>query len=273
MIRIRKSPDTPEVLLTRGLSATKALCDAFDASPADYRRGVKTFSDRDFERSIYASGPVKVALREAQHDKCAFCESRVSHVSHGDVEHFRPKSGFKQREADLLRRPGYYWLAYEWTNLFFCCQLCNQQFKKNLFPLKDGRRRARSHRHRLDREEPLLVDPSSQEPAQYLGFHEHIAHPVGGCREGRTTIDVLGLNREKLAGKREERLKSLRLVVASCIRLRAAVANSPEPEKVELMADLETHLREAATDPCEYAAMVRAYLATHMPDLLRQSTV
>src|SRR5207248_2896103 len=82
-------------------------------------------------------------------------ESFFAHTGYGDVEHFRPKGGYKQRETDELKRPGYYWLAYAWDNLFCSCQLCNQRFKRNLFPLRDGRRRARSHTHKLDKEQPL----------------------------------------------------------------------------------------------------------------------
>ena len=96
--------------------------------------------------------------------------NRVRHIGYGDVEHFRPKGGYKQRRRGPARRPGYYWLAYDWDNLFYSCQLCNQRFKRNLFPLRDGRRRARSHTHRLDKEEPLLVDPAEQDPSKYIGF-------------------------------------------------------------------------------------------------------
>jgi hypothetical protein len=48
-----------------------------------------------------------------------------------------------------LEQPGYFWLAYVWANLFLACQLCNQSFKKNLFPLADPAKRARSHLHDL----------------------------------------------------------------------------------------------------------------------------
>ncbi len=81
-----------------------------------------------------------------QHDKCAFCESKVSAIAYGDVEHFRPKAGYQQSHDDDLQRPGYYWLAYEWSNLFFSCSICNQQGKRNVFPLANPRRRATCHR-------------------------------------------------------------------------------------------------------------------------------
>ena len=129
MIRVDK-PIAPPVLTARGVNAAQAHCDDYTASPDDYRSGTKIF---DFDKSIYAATEVKDALLAAQRKKCAFCESLVRHISYGAVEHFRPKGGYKQRKSDTLKRPGYYWLAYDWDNLFFCCQLCNEQFKRNMF--------------------------------------------------------------------------------------------------------------------------------------------
>ncbi len=76
-----------------------------------------------FKKSIYANKVVKDALVVAQHSKCAFCESAFLHVAFGAVEHFRPKSGVKQRASDPLSRPGYFWLAYEWSNLLVVSSL------------------------------------------------------------------------------------------------------------------------------------------------------
>ena len=121
MIRIVKPITPPSILHTRGRQATRDLC-------AAYEQGERTF---DFDRTLFAAPSVKTALQQAQHNKCAFCESKFVHVGYGDVEHFRPKAGFQQGADDTLVRPGYYWLAYEWSNLFFSCQLCNQSFKRN----------------------------------------------------------------------------------------------------------------------------------------------
>jgi uncharacterized protein (TIGR02646 family) len=71
----------------------------------------------EFKASVYGAKSVKKTLLTAQHGKCAFCESKFEHVAFGDVEHFRPKGGWIQTDGDQLTRPGYYWLAYEWSNL------------------------------------------------------------------------------------------------------------------------------------------------------------
>ena len=166
----------------------------------------------EFDSSIYGAKSVKNALIKAQHGKCAFCESQVRHIAHGDVEHYRPKGGVRQNDGDPLEQPGYFWLAYVWENLFFACQLCNQSFKKNLFPLADPTRRARSHLDDLAAEEPMLIHPADEEPSAFIGFREEMAFPIDDDPRARTTIEVLGLNREELAEFRFDHLAPFKLL-------------------------------------------------------------
>jgi hypothetical protein len=46
-----------------------------------------------FNSDLYAARDVKQMLIEMQHGKCCFCESQITHVAYGDVEHFRPQAG------------------------------------------------------------------------------------------------------------------------------------------------------------------------------------
>ena len=64
----------------------------------------------------------KAQLKAESHGKCAYCEAQTDVVAHGDVEHFRPKSI-------------YWWLAYCYDNHLFSCQICNQTYKGNKFPV------------------------------------------------------------------------------------------------------------------------------------------
>lgn len=256
MIRIEK-PVAPAVLIDKGRIAARDLCSSFDASPAAYRSGVKTF---EFDRTLYAAAAVKEALRDCQSWKCAFCESHYHHIAYGDVEHLRPKASYKQRDADALKRPGYYWLAYDWTNLFGACQLCNQQFKRNLFPLRDGRRRARTHRHSIANEEPLLIDPSAKDPADYIGFREEYAYAIDECAEGACTIEVLGLNREALVEQRRDRLENLKALTLLRQLLEARIAEEPSREMVDRLNAVEAILAESIAPSGEYSAMARCYL-------------
>jgi hypothetical protein len=73
-----------------------------------------------FESSAWK--PAKGALKKDTGGKCAYCEASTDVVAHGDVEHFRPKSI-------------YWWLAFVFDNYLFSCQICNQTYKGDKFPI------------------------------------------------------------------------------------------------------------------------------------------
>ncbi len=244
MIAIDRPETAPKILLTKGAALGRKLRRAFD-------RGTRTVA---FDREVYGHEQVKTALREAQHGKCAFCESQVAHVAYGDVEHFRPKGGFRQREAGPLERPGYYWLAYSWENLLFACQVCNQRHKRSHFPLLNPKKRARHHRHAVEDERPAFIDPAGEDPAASLSFREEVPFPKN--KRGAATIEALGLKRGPLNEKRKDRLEELRgnFVLAYALSPEQAAMLA---EEVGLARDV---LRRALEDGGEFAAMVRAAL-------------
>lgn len=80
-----------------------------------------------FEAHNFVQNRWKVAKEQLfaeSSGKCAYCEADTRVVSHGDVEHFRPKSK-------------YWWLAYCYDNYLVACQVCNSVYKGNDFPLSD----------------------------------------------------------------------------------------------------------------------------------------
>lgn len=99
------------------------------AIPAQYRGATRRQrSRRLLDRRIAGLDPdtdvwkaSKPQLRTESDGKCAYCEGKASHVAHGDVEHFRPKSE-------------YWWLAYCYDNFLYSCQICNQTHKGSKFP-------------------------------------------------------------------------------------------------------------------------------------------
>ena len=141
MIRIYKPAEAPEILRTEGKKKRRVHSNDFTRHQLDHEQGRRRF---DFERRIYAHEAVKQVLVAAQHGKCCFCEKMVG--CHGEIEHFRPKAAVQQKRGKPLMRPGYYWLAYEWTNLYLACGTCNSREKLNLFPLANPDARVRSHR-------------------------------------------------------------------------------------------------------------------------------
>jgi uncharacterized protein (TIGR02646 family) len=261
VIRVNKPARAPAVLRERGREARDLLCKDYDAGGRDFL----------FDRKIYAHESVKKALRQAQHDKCCFCESKVSHISHGDVEHFRPKAACRQRSGGAPRRPGYYWLAYEWSNLFFCCQLCNQRHKKDLFPLMNPKARATSHHDDLAKERPLFLDPAGDDPESHIEFDQERARPRNGSRRGLVTIRALKLNRKELLARRHSHLEDLRKLhgaqdaLAEILRRVRRSGRRPSDLQQSTLAGLERRLDEHTHDSAEYAVMARAFLARAAP--------
>ena len=253
MIRINKPAEAPVILQNRGVKATSLFREQYDLDP-------KAYKNWKFDSRIYGAKSVKNALRNAQYDKCAFCESTGKHIAYGDVEHFRPKAGYRQRPKDPLTRPGYYWLAYDWSNLLFCCQLCNQQFKRNHFPLLNVSQRAKSHHDDIKSEQPLLIHPAIEAPSLFLDFRQEYLYAIDNNPRGRVTIEVLGLNREGLAEVRRDYLKQIEFLIESRNLIARKIATDPDPELVSHLAAINAHLVECAADSAKYAAMVRAAL-------------
>lgn len=248
MIALQRPPTVPAVLASEGALATVRDTAAVRSDPAGYRSGAKKL---EFDREIYGHPTVKGALIRMQRSKCAFCESSFRAVAFGDVEHFRPKGGFRQRRSDALRRPGYYWLAYAWDNLLVSCELCNRRYKRNHFPLEKGSPRVRSPRGSCARERPRLIDPTREDPNGAVAWHEHRAVALAGDLRGRVTIRLLGLNRATLRTRR----RALLDVVSTVLRMvEEHPRNTPEKRKAE------DWLRDQTAPDAEYSAMVRAYL-------------
>jgi uncharacterized protein (TIGR02646 family) len=108
-----------------------------------------------------------------ERQRCMYCVD-----SHGsDIEHFRPKAEFQT------------WM-YRWENLLLCCTECGR-FKGSKFPLLGGA--------------PLLLDPSIDEPWQYLDFDPATGNITARFDittnvfqiKGEKTVEVLQLDRRE----------------------------------------------------------------------------
>lgn len=189
----------PAVLTTDGVTKTAR-------NKAEYAANQNC--EFSFDSDIYGHNDVKAALKTIQKDTCCFCESKVTQVAYGDIEHFRPKSAFKTTKGQPLQKPGYFWLAYDWNNLLFSCQVCNTSYKGNLFPLIDETKRAHSHAFSISHEEPIIINPSMEEPSLHIDFYQEI--PYGKTQRGKETIQLLGLDRA--GGLNESRLEKLAIM-------------------------------------------------------------
>jgi uncharacterized protein (TIGR02646 family) len=167
--------------------------------------------------NLYSEPTVKAALEKLFYNKCAYCETTGFAGFAWDVEHFRPKASV----AEAAAHPGYYWLAYTWTNLYPSCVFCNQRRKDQAtfdnpnvgpatgkldrFPLADEGARAYTPNDPLADEEPLLLDPCTDQPALHLEFDATgLVSPRDGSKKGEASISIFGLNRKRLVDARLE---------------------------------------------------------------------
>ena len=135
------------------------------------------------------------ALRQmvGSRERCIYCVDSVA----SDIEHFRPKTPFPER-------------MYVWTNLLIACTQCGR-FKGSQFPLtEDGL--------------PLLIDPTSEDPWEFLDYDPETgninARFVLGAAEysakGTKTVEILRLDRREYlsSGYRKTHRRLAKLVSA-----------------------------------------------------------
>lgn len=141
-------------------------------------------------------------LREAHHQKCAYCERRLGHEGE-PVEHFRPKGRVDSRDVQG-NAGGYWWLAWTWENLLVSCVTCNSAgCKGNRFDLVDDSERLAARASPPGREVSMLLDPTREDPLDFIQFfleNDGVWRPrpragIGEqeVRRANYTIEVLGL--------------------------------------------------------------------------------
>jgi uncharacterized protein (TIGR02646 family) len=250
VIKINKG-DCPPLLATEGAPKTKSLCEQFDKDRSAYLSGKKKF---DFDNRVYGLKEVREALLTAQHGKCCYSETRLV-IDYPHVEHFRPKGGFQTQKGAALFYPGYYWLAYDWSNLLLSKPVPNSSFKKNLFPLVDETKRNRNHDDN-HAEEALLIHPGEEDPRDHIRFAGAMVYAYQDSDRGKSTIELLGLDsRNDLKSDREERLEILK-VMSSTIRCLHAEKN----DNSSVLRGLVDSLKEACEPHSIYSSMATDFV-------------
>jgi uncharacterized protein (TIGR02646 family) len=206
MIKIsRESVTTPAILLSDLANKAFENDEAFFKTPLEKRiQRSHAFTDK-----VYQYPEVKQALERLFHDKCAYCESPLN--GRGIIAHFRPKAGALGLDGSL-DPDHYWWLAYRWENLYLSCEKCNFN-KGNKFPVKGRRARLKTMPPAIYKaEETLLLDPCNDEPGESLLFTDD-GMVVGLDERGKTTCEILDLNRTDLVQERKKVLNALSLVL------------------------------------------------------------
>jgi len=151
-----------------------------------------------------------------QHEKCAYCET-LNPTSHDVVEHFRPKNGWRHQRGDALQSPEYFWLAYEWENLLFACDRCNDGgHKQNVFPLRNPTARATANAPDTRHEQPLLLNPyGGEDPEQHIEWNRDVPRSRNGSEMGRASIETFGLAEDSLLlRQRRKHLERTEMMIA-----------------------------------------------------------
>lgn len=215
MIKLKPRPFSPAVLIHNKVLVSKATIEQKVAT------GTKPVSD-DFPS--YWLPEARKVLWEHHNHKCCYCERERDEKRESDLEHFRPKAGIQEDPAHY----GYWWLAYEWNNYLFSCKACNQEHKKNQFPLSTGGIRAMGPADNLTNENPILINPIDDNPEQFIMFDWEDSNDLFVKAtptttdlndRGKNTILIVGLNRNGLP---EERAGFLLTLEAIAVKMHAA---------------------------------------------------
>lgn len=128
--------------------------------------------------AAYKNPLLKQHLVAEANGKCAYCESKITHVYFGDVEHIKPKGVFPGERLSI-------------ENLCLACAPCNNA--KGEF---------------WDEATPLLNPYVDHPEDELLAFGTYLIRRHGSER-ARLSIERLALNRQPLLERRRERFQLL----------------------------------------------------------------
>lgn len=242
-------------------------------------------SQTKFAFMQYKADPVKRQLSTDYRQKCAYCESNVSHVTHADIDHFRPKSAYRDVSGEDVK-PGYFWLASDWENLFLSCHLCNRPTWQALatggrskvgkgthFPLLDESKRATGPGTETT-EDPLLLNPDHADVETHLEFLEDgVVVPailnLSESIKGQRSIDVYGLQRVELVRSRGDHLRGVKATIVRYKRERQAYFASPTDSGVrERLMEAMQEIREYLCCRKQYLSMTRQHITRECRELV-----
>lgn len=187
---------------------------------------IKLLTQKDrhsFESSIYNKTTI-TTLRDLYQDKCAFCECKFKEIDgqlkhafcgKATVEHYRPKSY-------------YYWLGYEWSNLFLTCTVCNGHKDKHFELIKPTQKqqiplvankidfsKCKADCAELLAEEACFLHPEMDKAEDFFTFERTgkiVAKTdldIKNTRRANYTSDKTKLNRSELVDARKSIIDTL----------------------------------------------------------------
>jgi uncharacterized protein (TIGR02646 family) len=250
--------------------------------------------------TVYSSPEVKEALIKLFNNKCAYCESIITNHP-GEVEHFRPKNQVKDSDKQI-EKPGYYWLAADWKNLYLSCIDCNrrryhavpEQLKKVMlgkldqFPLKDKTKRWKNYKDEIERiadeKERLLIDPCKDDPETILGYDDKgLILPLGKEAtdvfiKASESIRVFALQRKGLVDERKRYyLFAIKMNLLDIARYKQWLAGSNDAKTIKDMNkaidEKVAVLKSLIAKDQPYSAMAKYLIKDVLPGLIGKKTM
>lgn len=212
MISIKKLPK-PQILVENADIWTREYLAEINANKIPNKEIVTRYKHPD----------IKIQLERETQGKCAYCESKLKHISFGDIEHILPKN--KDARPDLY---------VEWNNLTLACEQCNRSGKRTYYD-----------------ENLPLINPYNDIIEEHFKEFGPLIYPMPNDERADITKEVLQLNRIDLVDRRQERIQQ----IDSLLKLWANTQNHILKEKLEHQLHLEY------TKDKEYSSTVKAFLS------------
>lgn len=207
-----KKLEKPAILIANANKWTKEYCSCLSSGQTPSKEIATRYKDPT----------IKAKLEQETHGKCAYCESKIKHITYGDIEHILPKN--KDARPDLY---------VEWTNLTLACEQCNRSGKRTYYEPK-----------------LLLINPYVDDPEEHFQDLGPLIMSVLCDVRAFVTENVLKLNRSSLVERRIERITQVKWLLSSWAK-----------EKNSTMKEvLEQQLHEEYSEEAEYSSTVKAFL-------------
>ena len=195
MINVDRSTQGAPAIL-----ATQRVRDTLGSAERHFRASDARAEQRRFDfdvDGIFSDSSLHASLNQLFGGKCAFCESEI--LTGLRAHHLRPTQEAVGRDH-AVSRAHYWWLAYEWGNLYPACEPCALSAGAR-FPVDGPRAPSGTPVAELASEASLLLDPCADEPSDHLVFHRD-GVVAGRTERGFHTIQTFNLNRPELVDAR-----------------------------------------------------------------------
>jgi uncharacterized protein (TIGR02646 family) len=230
MIRVRRPP-IAQVLTPAErarLARKQADVNGYVSGDGRIKRAWNNFRRTKTGKAVYQ------ALKKVFRSKCAFCER----VNARTADHFYPRQLYPRR-------------MFRWQNLLLCCGECNP-LKGSFFPFLNRR--------------PVLVDPTSEDPADYISWDFDTGAVVVSAdpmRQPRAVAmrDRLKLDEGPLRDERRAHLKTVVYLLLQVLKEHPAISLATRNLLAEQLHPDRPYrgiLRALFCEPNEYRPIVDA---------------